>query len=223
MSNVLKMAKIQSIQQLHAAGWSQRRIASELEIDRGTVARYLRPPPPDPKPAILPAGSEGPNVATFSPLPALAAAASGGSEGADFPVASKPAISPAGSEGELLVPAPGPASTSRQGRPGQCEPYVELIQAKLDQGLTAQRIWQDLVAEHGFVGRYDSVKRYVRRLGARTPLPFRRMECAPGEEAQVEFGSGAPVIMPDGKRRKTNVFRIVLSHSRKAYSEATFR
>ena len=48
------------------------------------------------------------------------------------------------------------------------------------------------------------------------------MECGPGEEAQVDFGSGAPVITPDGKRRKTNVFRIVLSHSRKAYSEATF-
>jgi transposase len=222
MANVLKMAKIQSIQQLHAAGWSQRRIASELEIDRGTVARYLRPPPADPKPAILPSGSEGPNAATSLPLPALTAAASGGSEGADFPAGPKPAISPAGSEGEILVPAARSASTSRRGRPGQCEAYAELIQAKLDQGLTAQRIWQDLVAEHGFVGRYDSVKRYVRRLGARTPLPFRRMECAPGEEAQVDFGKGAPVIIPGGKCRKTNVFRIVLSHSRKAYSEATF-
>ena len=38
----------------------------------------------------------------------------------------------------------------------------------------------------------------------------------------MDFGTGAPVITPDGKRRKTNVFRIVLSHSRKAYSEATF-
>ena len=103
MANVLKMAKIQSIQQLHAAGWSQRRIASELEIDRGTVVRYLRPPPPDPKPAILPAVSEGPNAATFSPLPALTAAASGGSEGANFPGRPKPAISPAGSKGEILV------------------------------------------------------------------------------------------------------------------------
>jgi transposase len=222
MANILKMAKIQSIQQLHAAGWSQRRIASELEIDRGTVARYLQPPPPDPKPAILPAGSDGPNAATFSPLPALTAAASDGSECADFPAAPIPAISPTGSEGEILVTAPGSMSTSRRGRPGQCEPYAALIHAKLDQGLTAQRIWQDLAAEHGFAGSYDSVKRYVRRLGARTPLPFRRMECAPGEEAQVDFGTGAPVINPDGKRRKTNVFRIVLSHSRKAYSEATF-
>jgi len=33
----------------------------------------------------------------------------------------------------------------------------------------------------------------------------------------------APVIVPDGKRRRTHVFRIVLSYSRKAYSEATFR
>ena len=222
MAKVLKMAKIQSIPQLHAAGWSQRRIASELEIDRGTVARYLRPSSPDPKPAILPAGSKGPNAATFSPLPALTAAASGGSDGADFPPAPKPAISPAGSEGEIPVPASGSASASRRGRPGHCEPYAALIQAQLDQGLTAQRIWQDLVAEHGFAGRYDSVKRYVRRLGTRTPLPFRRMECAPGEEAQVDFGTGAPVITPDGTRRKTNVFRIVLSHSRKAYSEATF-
>ena len=48
------------------------------------------------------------------------------------------------------------------------------------------------------------------------------MECGPGDEAQVDFGAGAPVVGPDGKRRKTHVFRIVLSHSRKAYSEATF-
>ncbi len=43
-----------------------------------------------------------------------------------------------------------------------------------------------------------------------------------GDEAQVDFGSGAPIITSDGKRRKTYVFRIVLSHSRKGYSEPTF-
>ena len=45
----------------------------------------------------------------------------------------------------------------------------------------------------------------------------------PGEEAQVDFGTGAPVIGKDGKRRRTHVLRIVLSHSRKGYSEVTFR
>ena len=219
MSNVLKMAKIQSIQQLHAAGWSQRRIASELEIDRGTVARHLRASPPDPNAAIVPTGSDGPNAATFSPLPVPAPGVSPGSDPADSAAGSNAAILPAGSEGEIPITA---AAQPPRGRPGQCEAYRELIQAKLDQQLTAQRIWQDLVAEHGFTGGYDSVKRYVRRLGQRTPLPFRRMECSPGEEAQVDFGVGAPVITPDGKQRRTNVFRIVLSHSRKAYSEAAF-
>jgi hypothetical protein len=81
-----------------------------------------------------------------------------------------------------------------------------LILAKVDQQLTAQRIWQDLVAEQGFRGSYDSVKRFVRRLGQGRPLPFRRLECGPGEEAQVDFGTGAPVVTPEGKRRKAHVF-----------------
>ena len=57
----------------------------------------------------------------------------------------------------------------------------------------------------------------------RTDLPFRRIECEPGDEAQIDFGSGAPVVGPDGKRRKTHVLRVVLSHSRKGYSEVVYR
>ena len=194
MANVLKMAIVQAIQQLHAAGWSRRRIAKELEIDRGTVARYLPSPPPDPKPAILPAGSPGSNAATFPGLPAPAAETPPGNGGDDLAAGSNAAILPAGSPGGNV-----PSSRPPRGRPGQCEPLRELILAKLDRQLSAQRIWQDLVAEQGFGGSYDSVKRYVRRLVAKTPLPFRRMECDPGEEAQVDFGSGARVITAEGK------------------------
>ena len=109
----------------------------------------------------------------------------------------------------------GPASTA--------EPHREAIIEGLERGLSCQRIWQDLQAEHGFAGSYDSVKRFARRLRSSTPLPFRRMECAPGDEAQIDFGTGAPVITPEGKRRRTHVFRMVLSHSRKGYSEAVYR
>jgi transposase len=98
-----------------------------------------------------------------------------------------------------------------------------VIRSKLDLGLTAQRIFQDLVADHGFTGSYYSVRRFVGRLGTKLELPFRRMECGPGEEAQVDFGTGVPVRQPDGTRRRTHVFRIVLSHSRKAYSESVYR
>jgi transposase len=221
MANILKMAKIQSIRQLHAANWSQRRIARELELDRGTVARYLQSAPANPKAAIPPAGSGGANAATISPLPDPLQPSTDETDGADSAAASNAAIPPSGlplGNVEPLVAAP----SCRAGRPNQCQPLRELILAKLNGQLSAQRIWQDLKAEHNFAGSYDSVKRFVRQLGAATPLPFRRMECAAGEEAQVDFGTGAPIFTAEGKRRKTYVFRIVLSHSRKAYSEATF-
>ena len=113
-----------------------------------------------------------------------------------------------------------PGSTSTQ---SVCKPYRIAIIHLLNQGLTGQRIWQDLKAEYGFSGSYSSVKRYVRRLNNQTPLPFRRMECDPGMEVQVDFGKGAFVFDAKGRRRKPHVLRIVLSHSRKAYSEVIFR
>jgi len=45
----------------------------------------------------------------------------------------------------------------------------------------------------------------------------------PGEQAQIDFGAGAPVVSSDGKRRHPHVFRIVLSYSRKGYSEVVYR
>jgi hypothetical protein len=49
------------------------------------------------------------------------------------------------------------------------------------------------------------------------------METEPGVEAQVDFGAGAAVRMANGKLRRPWIFRIVLSYSRKAYSEAVWR
>jgi len=111
--------------------------------------------------------------------------------------------------------APGPTSG--------CQPFRETIIAKLEQGLSARRIHQDLRAEHDFSGSYWSVRRFVAKLQEKTPLPFRRLEVAAGEEAQVDFGTGAPIIDAEGKRRRPWLFRIVLSHSRKAYSEVVYR
>ena len=50
MANQLKMALVDTIQRLHQQGWSKRRIARELGIDRETVARHL---------AAKPASAEG--------------------------------------------------------------------------------------------------------------------------------------------------------------------
>ena len=132
---------------------------------------------------------------------------------------SKSPISTAGS-GDL----DGCISTAgSRGRPSACEPFREVIEAKVKLGLSAQRIWQDLNDLEEFTAGYESVKRFVRRFEERVQLPFRRMESPPGREAQIDFGKGAPVVGPDGKRHRTHLFRMVLSHSGAGYSEVVFR
>lgn len=135
---------------------------------------------------------------------------------------SKPAISTPGSEAD---PASKPAIStpgSTAGRQSLCQPWQPQIEAAVASGLSAQRIYQDLVVEHGFSGSYQAVKRFVRQLRQTQPVPFVRMEVAPGAEAQVDFGQGAWVLV-EGKRKRPHLFRIVLSHSRKGYSEVVWQ
>jgi transposase len=219
MANRLKMAMVHTIYTLLQQGWSRRRIAQALGIDRETVGRYARLTS---TPAPVPLGSEG------APAPPKV-------EGP-----SKPARAPPGSAFDFtsIYDTPEALKTSHSEAPrvasvqsSACEPFRAIILAKLEQGLSAQRIYQDLRIEHGFTRQYHSVRRFVQCLRGRRPLPFRRMECAPGAEAQIDFGTGAPVVIPDDPdrpadrpcRRKTHVFRIVLGYSRKAYSETVFR
>ncbi len=83
-------------------------------------------------------------------------------------------------EGESKSSKVTPGSNS-PGRTSQslCEPYREVIEEKLEEGLTAQRIYQDLRYEHGFQGSYSSVKRYVRKIINSGTLPYRRIETEP--------------------------------------------
>jgi len=179
--NLLNVSLQHSITTLAANGWSRRRIARELGIDRETVGRHLRLA--DSKPAKVLTGSE--------PDPAA-----------------KPAIP---LTGNLVA-----------GRPSLCVPLAAVIESAVAAGLSAQRIYQDLVCEHAFTGGYHSVQRFVRQLLARQPAPFVRMEVAPGAEAQVDFGQGAWVVA-EGKRKRPHFFRVVLSHSRKGYSEVVWQ
>src|SRR6202007_2197239 len=65
MSNVLKVSLQTTIYSLADRGWSQRRIARELGINRETVGRYLRLA--EAKPAISTPGSGGDSA----PKPAI--------------------------------------------------------------------------------------------------------------------------------------------------------
>jgi len=196
MANRLTMAKVNAIVTLHQSKHSNRQIAKLLGINRETVGKYVNG---------LKAQNR-PNAPTGSEL------ASGGG-GPPPATESQPATeSPPTTENQA---ATGPDS--------DCEPFRDLILEKIEQGLSAVRIHQDLREEPGFSASYYSVRRFVGRLKQTSELPFRRLETLPGEEAQVDFGTAAPVETPQGKRRRPWVFRIVLSHSRKGYSEAVYR
>lgn len=200
MANHISMGDREAIIKLFAKGWHKRRIARELGLDRKTVRRHIR--------ECAELSSQERERGGKSPImPA--------GEGS-----SKSPIMLAGdgpSKGTIM-----PAGKSA-GRPSRCEPFHTIIAAGVADDLSGQRIFQDLRSEHGFTAAYDSVKRYLRRHFPDAPRRVWRVECGPGEEVQVDFGAGAPLVDEDGRRRRTHVFRMVLSYSRKAYSEAVLR
>jgi len=198
MANQLKMAESNAVTTLFQQGWSKRKIARELALDRATVSRHIRQLLQQP----VPGGAAPP----LAPRPVSAPAS-----------ASNAATPDEVATGSAGVIEPGSASRSK------CGPFVALIETKLEAGLSAQRIFEDLKTEHCFEGAYNSVKRMVRLLTIESALPFRRMESEPGAEAQCDFGTGVPLLDPEGKRRRTHVQRLFLSYSRKAYSEVVFR
>ena len=179
MSNILEVPQQQAIQALIAKGWSVRRIARTLGVNRRTVKRY--------------AGVSAPKCA----IEVIAGS----------------------------VPPDEPKCTTQviTGSRSLCDGFQEIIAPMLELGLSAQRIYQDLVARHGFGGSYPSVSRYVAKLKASEPTRVWRIECQPGEEMQVDFGLGAPLVGTGGKTRRTWLFRAILSHSRKGYSEVVLR
>ena len=213
--NQLKVNQREAIVALSARGWSARRIGRELCVDRDTVAKYVRAEKA--KPAIevtLDSGREAEMKTGLAPP---------GPAGAAEADEANPATVTLGSAGDgAAKPAREVTLGSTDGK-SSCAAWRVHIEAGLIQRLSAKRIHQDLSAEHGFTGSYQAVKRFVRRLEAKTAIPFRRMECGPAEELQVDFGQGAWVVEENGKRRRPHLFRAVLSYSRKAYSEVVWR
>ena len=188
MSNVLKVNKQETIRSLYEKGWSLRRIAEELGLNRRTVARHAAKCTSQVTP-----GSEGDSKCTSEVSAGTGKVAEVRKEGASGRVRS------------------------------ECSAHGVVIEEKVEKGLSAQRIYQDLVSEHGFVASYQSVKRYVGKLKARHPKRVWRIESRPGEEVQVDFGLGAMIEGADGRRKRSWVLRMVLSYSRKGYSEAVMR
>jgi transposase len=228
MGNVLSKEKREQVIALGRLGWPLRRIEEVTGVRRETAGVYLR------KAGIAtrPIGSWGEK--------SLAKAATSAATGSSVKNATFDAIPCNEVSTDSALPeskaatvvttgfctgiarsesAQAPASASA------CASYHELIEAALGRGRNAMGIWQDLVDGHGFASGYGSVKRFVRTLrGAKSPDARVIIETQPGEECQVDYGTG-PMVRDEetGKYRRTRLFVMTLGYSRKSVRLLTFR
>jgi len=159
------MAQTQAIQALAATGQSHRAISRALGVDRGTVAKTLSQIQNQPPVWEAPTGSgDAPTGALTSDLNA---------EDCETHVCESHAETcPASITADTSSTTDGAETPA--GSRSECDAWREDIIRKLEQGLTAQRIWQDLVDEYGFSAKYHSVRRYVAKLQHKTPQLVRR-------------------------------------------------
>ena len=199
--NVLKPHLKSSVLTLVQREVSQHEISRKTGVDRKTIRKLARAV------GLALAGGE-----SNSPTPATGPESLSG----QIP----PPRPPAGEAGGEAVCRPRlPAHAL-----SACEAHREWIQAQVHLGRNAMAIYQELVDRFGFARRYNSVKRFCRALRAREPEQFDRLEFLPGEEAQVDYGEGAPTLHPgSGRYRKPRLFVMTLRYSRRTYRRVVWK
>jgi hypothetical protein len=182
----LDMDKTQGIEQLFASGRTKRQIARTLGINRKSVDRHL---------AALPSKGATVDEALTGESPTGSEISKGAKALTGFtPIH---AVALAAKEGD---------SVPVQSR-SECARYRDQIIVKIEQGLTAQRIYQDLVTDYEFSAKYHSVRRYVGSLIHSKELPVRRIEV---EAAQRKIRL-TRFIVAFKYRRDLNFLRLLTS------------
>ncbi len=161
--NVLKPDLQTTIKTLPSKGMGQREIQRKTGIDRRTVRRYAR---------------IASRRAEYSKSPTEHEATTGSQEQS------------------VQNPPPRPPARE-QNLPeyarSACEAHRKWIEQQSRPGRNGMAIYQDLVELFGLTHRYNSVKRFVRRLKRKDPRQYDRLEFLMGEEARVDYGQGAPI------------------------------
>jgi transposase/5S rRNA maturation endonuclease (ribonuclease M5) len=195
--NVLKPDLQATIKTLLSKGLSQREIERKTGIDRKTIRRYAQSfnllASPESEPAKSPTE---PEVATGSL-----------DDASQNPPPRPPALEPK---------LPRQAGSA-------CEEHREWIEQQLRLGRNGMAIYQDLVELFGFTHRYNSVKRFVRGFKRKNPEQYDRLEFLMGEEAQVDYGQGAPTLQPNGKYRRPRLFIMTLKYSGRAFRKTVWK
>lgn len=193
--NVLKPNRKSTVITLLESGVSQHEISRKTGIDRKTIRKY-------------------------APLAGATWPAAGG-------ISNSPRVATGFSAVEIQIPPPRPPGRGKsipEHARSACEPHRGWIEEQVRLKRNAQAIFEDLVDHHGFTHRYNSVKRFVRGLRVEAPEQFDRLSFAPGEEAQVDYGEGAPTLHgATGKYRKPRLFVMTLKFSRRSFRKVVWK
>jgi hypothetical protein len=221
MANVLNEEKKQQVLALGRLGWPLRKIQQATGIRRETASQYLkaagsavRPPggwgrrtakPANEvitdfgvgKPAIPVITNPDGNPNTNPKNPSTKGKAKATSKPANEVITDSEVITDLNPSqpDEVCALASAPvASPQRSPGASACDPYQEAIELGLSRGRNAVAIYQDLVDEYSFASSYQSVQRFVRELrSAQTPDARVVIATSPGQEAQVDYGTGPMV------------------------------
>jgi transposase len=118
---------------------------------------------------------------------------------------------------ERMPPCPLPRQAFK------AAPYEALIKSLRSRGVGVMALYQRLREERNYDGSYASLRRYVIHLEGDEAEAFVRIEVAPGDEGQVDFGSAGEMVDPKtGEIKKAWAFVMTLSHSRHQYVTFVF-
>ncbi len=197
MVNVLSEEKKQQVLALGRLGWSLRRIERATEVRRETASGYLKAA------GIELRGERCRRLRRPGAEP--------------DPKPASEVTTDLGSAGGLVEPCAW--EPVRRAAASLSEPNRETIALALTHGRNAMSIWQELVDGCGFTGSYLSVRRFVAKSRRAAGSPEARcvIVTAPGEEGQVDYGTGPMVRHPVTKKyRRTRLFVLTLGCSRKS-------
>ena len=106
-------------------------------------------------------------------------------------------------------------------RASKLDPFKPTITRWLERHpYSATQIYQRLCGEEGYTGGVSILRDYVRTVRPVRHAAFLSLAFAPGEAAQVDWGSAGTITL-GATRRRLSFFVMVLCHSRMAYVEFT--
>jgi transposase/5S rRNA maturation endonuclease (ribonuclease M5) len=190
--NVLKPSLQTTIETLLNRGTSQREIERKTGINRRTIRRYAGLYKP-----IVPGEADNSKYPTF------------------------PEVATGSDQNTPPRPPAFQTKIPKQIR-SACETHRKWIEEQVRLGRNAMAIYQDLEERFSFTHRYNSVKRFVRLLKRKDPEQYDRLEFLMAEEAQVDYGQGAPTLHNNGKYRRPRLFIMTLKYSGRAFRKVVW-